>query len=134
VTIRPPFLIVKLRRGIPFGPPHDRLRPDRSDNAKERGLLFRADQRSIAQQFEMLNMRWMVNDDVRPTALATMVGQLDVGGAAQPKQAAFHRGGVNPGVPFTAIRQWMTPTGGAYLFAPSASPVRQITLVRGLAS
>src|SRR5262249_54080470 len=37
-----------LRRGIPFGPPYDRRRPDDPDNAEERGLLFLAYQRSIS--------------------------------------------------------------------------------------
>jgi len=116
-----------LRRGIPFGPPYDRSRPDDSDNAKERGLLFLSYQRSISQQFEKLNTNWM-NDDRAPAGFGhdLLVGQFNEGGASQPKQAAFHRDDVSPEVPFTAPRQWVTPTGGAYLFAPSISLVRRL--------
>jgi Dyp-type peroxidase family len=115
-----------LRRGIPFGRPYDRRQPDAPVNATERGLLFLSYQRSISQQFETLNTNWM-NDDRAPVGFGhdLLVGQFNAAGASPPKQATFQRDN-RPEVAFTAPRQWVTPTGGAYLFAPSISLVRRL--------
>lgn len=116
-----------LRRGIPFGPAFDRDWSDNPVNAKERGLLFLSYQRSISTQFETLNTNWM-NDDRAPIGFGhdLLVGQHNSGGAALPKEGAFHHDGATAGVPFTSLGQWVIPTGGAYLFAPSISLVRAL--------
>jgi Dyp-type peroxidase family len=112
-----------LRRGIPFGPPYNHEDADDPTNERERGLLFLAYQRSIVDQFETLNSDWMNNEDA-PTAggFDVLVGQ----NADEGHQAAraFHylpAGSVTRR--YLVMKQWVMPTGGAYLFAPSISAV-----------
>ena len=90
-------------------------------------MLFLAYQRLISSQFETLNSKWM-NADGAPIGFGDdlLVGQHNVGGAMAPKNAAFHHDGVSPGISFATMRQWVTPTGGAYLFAPSVSLVQRL--------
>jgi Dyp-type peroxidase family len=116
-----------LRRGIPFGPIYDRSDPDASDNAKERGLLFLSYQRSIDEQFGSLNRGWM-NQERVPHAggFDLLVGQnvLEESGSYAAKSAIFFGSSAiddEDGTPFEAPNQWVIPTGGAFLFAPSIS-------------
>jgi deferrochelatase/peroxidase EfeB len=98
-----------LRRGIPFGPTLD-IEP-----TAERGLLFLAYQSSIQNAFEFINGHWMnshnrpgLGDDIligRPFDSRTM-------------QIVGPTGAVTVS---TNGQQWIRPTGGAYLFAPSKS-------------
>jgi deferrochelatase/peroxidase EfeB len=108
-----------LRRGIPFGPLYDRERPGAPENAAERGLLFVAYQRHLDKQFAALTKDWM-NKPNAPTAggFDLLVGQHINGGLHAPKSATFHTPD-GPGIAFKAERQWVIPTGGAFLFAPS---------------
>ena len=120
-----------LRRGIPFGPLYDHANPTSPQNSAERGLLFLAYQRSIGEQFEQLNDDWMNNFDAPQSGgFDLLVGQnvpSDDGefpkGLHAPKQAKFFGplGGSTDsrGTDFVAPRQWVIPTGGAFLFAPS---------------
>lgn len=119
-----------LRRGIPFGPPYDHSNPDAPDNHKERGLLFLAYQRKIRKQFGILNHDWMNNLDAPGAGgFDLLVGQNvpDDTGLHAPKAATFF-GQVSDtstvGKGFAATRQWVVPTGGAFLFAPSISFVK----------
>jgi Dyp-type peroxidase family len=112
-----------LRRGIPFGRAYNHDNPSVPDNGTERGLLFVSYQRSIADQFELLNRDWM-NHFKGPHSggFDLLVGQNASSGYHATKAADFHSPGSN-GMPiaFEATRQWVVPTGGAYLFAPSLS-------------
>ncbi|SXF12082.1 Dyp-type peroxidase family [Klebsiella variicola] len=104
-----------LRRGIPYGKNYDEA-PD--DN--ERGLNFIAFQTSIKDQFEFLTQHWM-NSDTKPTnendllvGRHTPPGHLFV---QSPKGPLLLTGPTTP---------WITPCGGAYLFAPSRSGLRKL--------
>src|SRR5262249_17382737 len=114
-----------LRRGIPFGPLYDRDHPKAPDNGKERGLLFLSYQRSIEGQFNAINRDWMNNRDA-PSAggFDLLVGQSvpDGSGLHAAKPATFFGPsptGGDDATPFDAPNQWVIPTGGAFLFAPS---------------
>ena len=120
-----------LRRGIPFGPLYDHANPSNPVNSAERGLLFFAYQRSIGGQFEQLNGDWMNNFGAPQSGgFDLLVGQNVPNedgsfpkGLHAPKNAEFfgRLGGATDqkGVKFAAPRQWVIPTGGAFLFAPS---------------
>jgi Dyp-type peroxidase family len=107
-----------LRRGIPFGP---RLaKPDKGDDRVERGLHFLCYQASIEDQFEFLQQRWAnATDGPKAGGHDLIIGQTPDG------QRSIE---LPPTV--TAPIQWVTPTGGAYCFAPSISAIRDV-LVRG---
>lgn len=114
-----------LRRGIPFGPPYNRDVPGAPENALSRGLLFVSYQRHIEDQFGVLNRAWMNNRDA-PSAggFDLLVGQRvdEVSGLYASKDATYFASSVPDdqiGVEFAALRQWVMPTGGAFLFAPS---------------
>jgi len=114
-----------LRRGIPFGPQYDRERPEAAENMMERGLLFVSYQRFIEQQFSTLNRRWMNNRDApQAGGFDLLVGQevMEETGQYASKSATFFGRspvGDESGALFNASNQWVTPTGGAFLFAPS---------------
>lgn len=101
-----------LRRGVPFGPPFDPAEP----GLFPRGLLFLGYQRSISGQFEKLNSHWMNQFDVP----ASGGHDLLVGLASDPSGRLVNRRADWPGTAqqFQTLRQWVIPTGGAYLFAP----------------
>jgi|JI8StandDraft_1071087.scaffolds.fasta_scaffold00148_5 Dyp-type peroxidase family len=91
-----------LRRGLPFGLPEE----------EDHGLLFLAFQSSIPDQFEKLTRKWM-NGAISPNpGNDLLVGRslsertMNIIGPAGP--IAISDGG----------KQWIEPTGGAYLFAP----------------
>lgn len=116
-----------LRRGIPFGPLFDHADPTAASNAKPRGLLFLAYQRSITDQFETLNSNWM-NNSGAPAAFGfdLLVGQrLDADGRHSTKDADFFNLQTQTTLRFSSLAQWVTPTGGGYLFAPSISWTRK---------
>lgn len=114
-----------LRRGIPFGPPYDHVNPAASKNQDDRGLLFLSYQTKIARQFEILNHDWM-NNFGAPQAggFDLLVGQnvLDDTGLYASKTATFfgsESDGSDKGTELEVSTQWVIPTGGAFLFAPS---------------
>jgi Dyp-type peroxidase family len=115
-----------LRRGIPFGPAYDHANPANPDNLRERGLLFLSYQRKIAPQFSILNHDWMNNRDApQAGGFDLLVGQNvpdNGGGLHAPKDATFFGpadDAADVGTDFHVSRQWVIPTGGAFLFAPS---------------
>jgi deferrochelatase/peroxidase EfeB len=97
-----------LRRGIPFGAAFDSA-PDQDD----RGLAFLAFQTSITQQFEFLTLHWMNSGKDPAPENDLLVGRAD---GARSLKIAGPNGPVDVSAPEL---QWIVPTGGAYLFAPS---------------
>lgn len=117
-----------LRRGIPFGPLYDRSDPTNPINSKERGLLFLAYQRSISNQFEVLNSDWMnSSSNPSPYGFDLLVGQhLSATGANGSRDADYFSSTTGQTQRFAVPSQWIFPTGGAYLFAPSLRLTKQL--------
>jgi Dyp-type peroxidase family len=99
-----------LRRGIPFGPPFD-LAPD----VEDRGLAFLAFQTSIRSQFEFISGNWM-NSRINPGPGNDLLVGRPAG--IPTMTVAGPNGPIGISAPST---QWVIPTGGGYLFAPSRS-------------
>lgn len=95
-----------LRRGIPFGPLFD------EDPQKERGLLFLAYQSSIQKGFEFISSMWMNSDDRPGPGDDVLIGR-----PFDSRAMTINRTDGDVSIA-TAGRQWINPTGGAYLFAP----------------
>lgn len=115
-----------LRRGIPFGPAYHHDDLSHSDNGVERGLLFLSYQRSITEQFETLNGNWM-NSSSGPMSggFDLLVGQSLTNGRHAPKLADYFDPVSNTTLTTATLNQWVKPTGGEYLFAPSVSWTRR---------
>jgi Dyp-type peroxidase family len=105
-----------LRRGIPFGPPFAE-KPE-----QERGLAFVSFQTSIRGQLEFLTGGWM-NSPMRP---ATRSGHDLLVGRASGSRSLDLRGPFGPVQVTDDNAQWITPTGGAYLFAPGRSAISRL--------
>ncbi|HEX4610704.1 MAG TPA: Dyp-type peroxidase [Urbifossiella sp.] len=109
-----------LRRGTPYGPP---LADPSADDGVDRGLHFLCYQTSIEEQFEKLQVDW-ANSTGAPQAGGhdLVIGQTADGvrgfDLSTPDGASVR--------PLTAPRQWVTPTGGGYFFAPSISAIRDV--------
>lgn len=105
-----------LRRGIPFGPLFQ------EDSTAERGLLFLSFQTSIADSFEFITGSWM-NSFAKPAMnagndlLVGRAGQRSLPLKTPTGLLSLEDGGVN----------FITPTGGAYLFAPSKSGLQKLS-------
>jgi Dyp-type peroxidase family len=99
-----------LRRGIPFGPAFDE-----APHVATRGLAFVAFQTSIRGQFELLTQRWM-NSGLNPARGHDLLLGRSEGPRSMDVVGPLGR--VSVVAPAT---HWITPTGGAYLFAPSRS-------------
>ena len=114
-----------LRRGMPFGP--------WSGGPGDRGLVFLAYQTSIERQFEFIVRAWLNNPNAHRTydGHDPIVGQNPESGAGRERCFKFpvkDPDGQVRSVKITMPDEWVTPTGGAYLFTPS------IAAIRGLAS
>ena len=104
-----------LRRGIPYGKNHDT-----APNDNDRGLTFLAFQTSIKDQFEFLTQHWM-NSDTKPT------NENDLLIGLHPPPGHLFVGGPNGSILLTGpSTPWITPCGGAYLFAPSRAGLRKL--------
>jgi Dyp-type peroxidase family len=109
-----------LRRGIPFGPSYDHSNPASPSNKEPRGLLFLSYQANIARQFEILNHDWMNNRDApQAGGFDLLVGQNVSDNGLYALKAATFFGASGAGTDFETPNQWVMPTGGAFLFAPS---------------
>lgn len=106
-----------LRRGIPFGTPYT---DETAQN--ERGLLFVALQTEIERQVDFVTQIWMNSQD-RPN----IGNDLLVGRGFAPRRGtlAINRGSETAEISTDANR-WVTPTGGAYFFAPSIKGLRSL--------
>lgn len=105
-----------LRRGVPFGPTYE------VDPTAERGLAFVSFQTSIVDQLELLTSNWM-NSPLRP---APRAGHDLLVGRARSERSLELPGPTGPVLLSDGGRQWIQPTGGAYLFAPSKSALSRI--------
>jgi Dyp-type peroxidase family len=118
-----------VRRGIPFGAPL--AEPLKGDDGVSRGLHFLCYQASIADQFETLQQDWANN-----TGAPTSGGHDVIIGQTKTTARTINLSPIVPGQPgetVTAPKQWVTPTGGGYFFAPSISAIRD-TLALGTAA
>jgi Dyp-type peroxidase family len=111
-----------LRRGIPYGPPLQGT----NDDGADRGLLFLAYMTSVERQFQTINRLWMNNPSAPEVGEAghdMLVGQAMSGGS---RFMTLRDSGGVVRVRVTADEQWVTPTGGAFLFVPSVSFLREL--------
>jgi hypothetical protein len=118
-----------LRVGVGFGAPLAEAAKygDGADPIQgQRGLLFLSIQSSIEEQYEFLQARWM-NDDARPKLPGgndLIVGQNAATDDGVRRCTLFGDGLGQAQV--RAGKQFVIPTGGAYLFVPSISTLRQV--------
>ncbi|KGS83868.1 Dyp-type peroxidase family protein [Burkholderia pseudomallei MSHR7500] len=106
-----------LRRGIPFGP------TVADDPEAERGLFFVAYQASIVRGFEFISGQWMNSHD-RPSGHSG--DDMLVGRPFDSRSVPIKHGTVAITVSNSQAQQWIRPTGGAYLFAPSKAGLRRL--------
>jgi Dyp-type peroxidase family len=92
------LLRLMLRRGIPFGPPV--IGVEDPPLREERGLMFVAFAATIEDQFEFVTRRW-ANSRLHPRF-----------------------GGRDPLIGLD--REFVTPTGGGYFFAPPVSAIAEV--------
>lgn len=105
-----------IRRGLPYGDP---LPPGGAGG--DRGLLFVSYQTSLEDQFEFLQNDWMNRSAVpSPGGQDPLLGQNALSGDRSRSFA------LRPGVEVKGLPDFVIPTGGAYLFAPSLSALREV--------
>ena len=107
-----------LRRGVPYGPP---LPDGAPDDGEDRGLVFVSFQASIERQFEIVQARWLNDGD------AFGLGRTadPIAGAVPDCGARLAFGGRPPRYA-TAMRAFVTPAGGEYLFVPGIAGLRAL--------
>lgn len=108
-----------IRRGVTFGPSYAK------DPKAERGLLFICYQRSITDQFEFLWRVWAngFNTPRADSGIDPVIGQNGNGDPAA-RVSNFVQGEKEAKV--TLPERFVISTGGAYLFAPSISAIRDV--------
>jgi Dyp-type peroxidase family len=104
-----------LRRGMPYG---DALPEGARADGADRGLIFVCLQASIERQFEIVQARWCNDGDA--FGLGDAADPL-AGSFADPVRVTF---GGRPPRYATAMRSFVTPRGGEYLFVPGISGLR----------
>jgi Dyp-type peroxidase family len=107
-----------LRRGMPYGTPFDPAKAD--EDTGDRGLVFVAMQASIERQFEIVQARWLNDGDA--FGLGRTADPV-AGALACPARQAF---GDRPPRYATALRSFVTPRGGEYLFVPGIAGLRAL--------
>lgn len=114
-----------LRRGAPYGP----LRSEsEADPPGGRGLAFISYQTSIEGQFGQVTSDWM-NDSTAPTGgggYDLLVGQAEPGGERFIDLEDSPAGRIRDGG-----QRWVTPTGGAFLVAPSITALQALARSEG---
>lgn len=98
--------------------------PLKGDDGVSRGLHFLCYQASIADQFEKLQQDWANN-----TGAPTSGGHDLIIGQTKTATRTIDLPPLVPGQlgeTVTAPKQWVTPTDGGYLFAPSISAIRDM--------
>ena len=116
-----------LRRGIPFGrtfhygnPPDSPFGTD-PQFPNDRGLCFVCYQRSIRDQFEIIQRNW-VNQESAPQPGD---GVDPVASQSSPERSFRLPGGAVD--PVSLPNQWVMTTGGEYFFSPSISALKQLS-------
>jgi Dyp-type peroxidase family len=116
-----------IRRGIPFGqsfrhgnPPDSPFGAD-PQFPNDRGLCFVCYQRSIRDQFELIQCTWMNQESVPESG----DGVDPVASQASPERWVRVPGGAVD--PVTLPKQWVTTTGGEYFFSPSISALEHLS-------
>jgi Dyp-type peroxidase family len=110
-----------LRRGIPYGPPHDPTKLTEDDDV-DRGLLFMAYQAVIGDQFQFVTQTWVnrpnsPHDSDPQMGLDPLIGQASARFIRLPldDEPSDDRQMDLPTDP------WVVMTGGGYFFTPSVS-------------
>jgi len=116
-----------LRRGIPFGqsfrhgtPPDSPFGAD-PPFPNDRGLCLVCYQRSIRDQFELIQCTWMNQESVPEPG----DGVDPVASQSSPERLFRLTGGAVD--PVSLPKQWVTTTGGEYFFSPSISALRRLS-------
>jgi Dyp-type peroxidase family len=107
-----------LRRGIPYGDSFDA-----GDPGADRGLLFVSYQTSIVDQFEFLTTDWMNRPDRPQSGGQDMIVGQNKEGRTRSAEVPDRAGGTHT---VTSMTDFVVPTGGAYLFAPSRSFLKSL--------
>lgn len=111
-----------IRRGITYGPSYDK------EPKAERGLLFLCYQASITDQFEFLWRVWANKPDT-PRGDAGIDPIIGQSGNRPPASRITHFVQGEREGRVTNPYRFVISTGGAYLFAPSISAIRDILTV-----
>lgn len=111
-----------MRRGIPFGEEVTNAESESQKTSLDRGLMFVCYQTSIEDQFEFIIKNWVNNASfTQPgTGQDPLLGQAS--GASRARSfvgATINYPSGSKGPPVALPSDFIVPTGGAYLFAPS---------------
>ena len=109
-----------IRRGMPYGTPHDRSAPD----AEERGLVGMFICASLKEQFEFVMREWI--DDGGFAGLGRTRDPL-TGNNDPPGELPL---GGDPPRRLTGLPRFVTTRGGAYLFLPSMTALRYLARLK----
>jgi Dyp-type peroxidase family len=109
-----------IRRGVTYGPTYSLKRPK-----GDRGLLFLCYQASITDQFEFVWRQWSnaMNTPRADAGIDPIIGQA---GDARPESRVTNFVQGDREAKVNVPERFILSTGGAYLFAPSISAIRDV--------